>query len=77
MTIEVENLERIRNILVGFRRTQSANAIDHSGAEQMLDSQWLNMLLDTQAQIEVLDRMIADEKTLSPSFYESSGLETM
>ena len=71
----VEQLEAFREVLVEERRRLVATALDlrrqngDSGGEN-----WGPQVKAIQEQIEAVDRAIADEKKLSPSYYESASV---
>ncbi len=63
----VGNLKRLREVLVEQRRKTTAEAIQAYNAPA-------EKVTAIQAQIEAIDRAIADEERLVPSVYPGRGL---
>lgn len=70
----LEVLEAIRAELVAERREFAKTALKPIGTGSLSKAGALKELVQTQADIEVVDRAILDEEALRPSVYETRGM---
>lgn len=71
--LHAENLEYLRNVLVEERRSIAGRARRLASEDTVIRGH-LDRIMEIQATIEVIDRIMAEEQALEPSVYETRGI---